>query len=170
MPAFALTLSGPAGRTLPPMRPRPIHVLLCVAIAASACGRVPEADREAAVETVRRNVRLTQEKKIDEMMETIHPQSPAFAGTRAAITDLVKDYDLQCELAAVDVIGGGHGDVRVRFEQITGRSKGGIAEPKTRLAGVHVLKKDGGAWKIYDTEVISADVLDPPAEEKADTP
>jgi len=30
-----------------------------------------------ALETVRRNVRLMQEKKIDEMMETIHPQSPA---------------------------------------------------------------------------------------------
>jgi len=35
-------------------------------------------------------------------------------------------------------------------------------EPKTRLAGVHVLRKDGGTWKIFDTEVISTDVADPP--------
>ena len=152
------------------MRPRPIPVLLCVVIVASACERVPKADRDAAVETVRRNVRLTQEKKIDEMMETVHPQSPAFAGTRTAITDLLKEYDLKCELAAVEVIGGRNGEVRVRFEQITERSKGGIAEPKTRLTGVHVLKKDGGAWKIFDTEVINADVIDSPVEEKANTP
>jgi hypothetical protein len=38
-------------------------------------------------------------------------------------------------------------------------------EPKTRLIGVHVLKKDSGAWKIFDTEVISAEVIDPLPEE-----
>ena len=138
------------------------HALLCAALAIAACERVPKAEREAAVETVRRNVRLLQEKKIDEMMETIHPQSPAFAGTRQEVSDLVKEYDLQCELNAVEVIGGRSGEVRVRFEQITGRKKGGIAEPGTRLTGVHVLRKDGAAWKIFDTEVIGADIVDPP--------
>jgi hypothetical protein len=147
------------------MTPRTIHALLCVAIAAAACDRVPKADRDAALDTVRRNVRLTQEETIEEMMETIHPKSPAFEGTRTAVTELAKEFDLRCELTAVDVIGGRRGEVRVRFEQITERKKDGIVEPKTRLVGVHVLRKDDGAWKIFDTEVISADVVDPPPED-----
>ena len=148
------------------MTSRTTHALLCAALAIAACERVPKADRDAAMDTVRRNVRLLQEKKIDEMMETIHPQSPAFAGTRKEVSDLVKEYDLKCELAAVEAIGGRSGEVRVRFEQITERKKGGVAEPRTRLTGVHVLRKDGAAWKIYDTEVIAADMVDPPVEEK----
>ncbi len=158
------------------MTSRTTHALLCAALAVTACERVPKADREAALETVRRNVRLLQEKKIDEMMETIHPRSPAYEGTRTEITNLVKEYDLKCELAAVDVIGAKRGEVRVRFEQITERMKGGIAEPKTRLIGIHVLKKDGATWKIFDTEVIGGDVIEPlptgpeSIEEKAVTP
>ena len=148
------------------MSPRTIYLLLCVALVAAGCGRVPQADRDAVLETVRRNVRLLQEKKIDEMMETIHPQSPAFAGTRTEVGDLVKEYDVKCNLAAVDVVGGRSGEVRVRFEQITERTKGGIVEPKTRLTGVHVLRKDGAAWKIFDTEVIAVDEVEPPEEEK----
>ena len=74
------------------------------------------------------------------------------------------------------MLGARKGDVRVRFEQTTERTKGGVIEPKTRLAGVHVLRKDGGAWKIFDTEVINAEVIDPlpdepdTAEEKVATP
>jgi hypothetical protein len=148
------------------MTPRTIHALLCIAIAATACERVPKAERDAALETVRRNVRLLQEKKIDEMMETIHPQSPSFAGTRTEVADLVKDYDLKCDLAALDVIAARGDVIRVRFEQVTERRKGGVADLKTRLTGVHVLKKDGGAWKIFDTEVISVDEVDPLPEAK----
>ena len=148
------------------MTPRTTHALLCAALAIAACECVPKAERDAAIETVRRNVRLMQEKKIDEMMETIHPQSPSFAGTRKEVADLVKEYDLKCELAALDVIGARSGEIRVRFEQITERTKGGVAEPKTRLTGVHVLKKDGGVWKIFDTEVIGVDEVDPQPEEK----
>ena len=148
------------------MTPRTIPALLCVALAIAACERVPKAERDAAIETVRRNVRLMQEKKIDEMMETIHPQSPSFAGTRTEVADLVKDYDLKCELAALDVIGARSDVIRVRFEQITERTKGGVVELKTRLTGVHVLKKDGGAWKIFDTEVIAVDDVNPLPEAK----
>ena len=147
------------------MSPRTIYLILCVALVAVGCGRVPQADRDAVLETVRRNVRLLQEKRIDEMMETIHSQSPAFAGTRKSVTELTKEFDLKCDLERLEVVGARRGDVRVRFEQITKRKKGGVAEPRTRLAGVHVLRQEGGVWKIFDTEVISAEVVDPLPEE-----
>ena len=148
------------------MTPRTTHALLCAALAITACERVPKADREAAVETVRRNVRLLQEKKIDEMMETIHPQSAVFAKTRTSSAELAKEFDFKCELTSLEVLGKRKGDLRVRFEQITERKKGGVIEPKTRLIGIHVLRKDGATWKIFDTEVIGADLVDPPEEEK----
>jgi murein L,D-transpeptidase YcbB/YkuD len=143
------------------MTSRTIQVLLCIAIIAAGCERVPPADRDAALETVRRNVRLLQEKKVDEMMTTIHPQSPAFAPTRTSITELMKEFDLKCELTLLKVEGARKGDLRVRFEQITQRIKAGVAEPRTKMSGVHVLRKDGEAWKIFDTEVIAADLIDP---------
>ena len=154
------------------MTPRTIHALLCVAIFAAGCNRVPKADRDAALETVRRNVQLLQEEKVEEMMATIHPQSPAYAPSRTSVAELVKEFDLKCELTALEVLGMRKGDVRVRFEQITERKKDGVSEPKTRLVGVHVLRKDGEPWKIFDTEVINADLVDPlpedaePPEEK----
>lgn len=161
--AFPLSLD-PARRymtRLPPMTPRMIQTLLCVAIVAAGCHRVPQADADAAMETVRRNVRFLQEEKIEEMMATIHPQSPVFAATRTSVTDLVKEFDLKCELTSLEVLGEKKGDVRVRFEQITERKKGGMIEPKTRMIGVHVLRKDGEAWKIFDTEVINVELIDP---------
>ena len=154
------------------MTPRTIQTLLCLALLAAGCHRVPKADREAALETVRRNVQFLQEKKIEEMMATIHPQSPVFAQTRTSVAELMKEFDLRCELTALEVLGEKKGDLRVRFEQITERKKGGVIEPKTRLVGVHVLRKDGGAWKIFDTEVIHVELVDPlpedpePSEEK----
>lgn len=157
---------------LPLMTPRMIQTLLCVALVAAGCNRVPKADADAAMETVRRNVRFLQEEKIEEMMATIHPQSPVFAATRTSVTDLVKEFDLKCELTSLEVLGEKKGDVRVRFEQITERKKGGVIEPNTRMIGVHVLRKDGEAWKIFDTEVISVELIDPlpedpePPEEK----
>lgn len=152
------------------MSPRPIYLILCVATAGAGCGRVRPTDRDAVMETVRRNVRLLQEKKIDEMMETIHPESPVFAGTRKSVTELTTDFDLQCNLERLEVVGVRKGDVRVHFEQITERKRGDAAEPKTRLVGVHVLRKDGGAWKIFDTEVINAELIVSLPEEDGVTP
>lgn len=146
---------------LPLMSPRTFHVLLCVALFAAGCNRVPKADRDAALEVVRRNVQFLQEEKVDELMATIHPQSPAFAATRASVTELVKEFDLKCELSALDVVGSSNGDLRVRFDQLTERKKDGVVEPRTRMVGMHVLRKDGDAWKIYDTEVINVEVVDP---------
>ena len=158
------------------MTPRTIQTLLCVALLSAGCNRVPKADRDAAIETVRRNVQFLQEKKIEEMMATIHPQSPVFAQTRTSVAELMKEFDLKCELTALEVLGETKGDLRMRFEQITERKKSGVIEPKTRLVGVHVLRKDGEAWKIFDTEVINVELVDPlpedpePPEEKPATP
>ena len=151
------------------MTTRTTHALLCVALAGAGCERLPKSEQDAAVDVVRRNVRFLQEKKIDEMMETIHPQSPAFAPTRVSVTDLMKEYDLKCELTSLDVIGAKKEEVRVRFEQTTERKIGEVIEPRTRLTGVHVLRKDGAEWKIFDTEIISADVIDPLPEEPEPT-
>ena len=158
------------------MTPRTIQTLLCVALLSAGCHRVPKADQDAAMETVRRNVQFLQEKKIGQMMATIHPQSPVFAQTRTSVTELMQEFDLQCELTALEVLGEKKGDLRMRFEQITERKKGGVIEPKTRLVGVHVLRKDGAVWKIIDTEVINVELVDPlpeapePPEEKPAIP
>ncbi|HZJ14664.1 MAG TPA: hypothetical protein VFD27_06425 [Chthoniobacteraceae bacterium] len=139
------------------------HPFLCAliftALFAGACQRAANVDREAAIEVVRRNSQFMQEEKIDEMMATLHPQSPTFAQTRAIMEGLAKKFDLKCELTGLEVVSATPDEVRVRFDQTTSKVKGEGGFPSSRVVGIHLLKKDGNAWKIYSTEVISTQVL-----------
>jgi len=144
------------------MTHRFLYALVCTALAVSGCQRAPKVDREAALEVVRRNAQFMQEEKIDEMMKTIHPQSPVFAGTRTAMENLAKKFDLKCELSGLEVVSASEDEIRVRFAQKTEKIKGDGEFPTTRLVGIHTLKKDGDAWKIFATETISTEVLDTP--------
>ena len=146
------------------MKPRFPFALVCTALFAGACQRAVNVDREAAIEVVRRNSQLMQEEKIDEMMATLHPQSPAVAETRTAMEGLAKKFDLKSELSAVEVVSARSDEVRVRFDQTISKVKGEGEFPSSRVVGTHVLKKDGNAWKIFSTEVISTEVLDAPEE------
>ena len=138
--------------------------VVCTALFAGACQRAANVDREAALEVVRRNSQFMQEEKIDEMMATLHPQSPTFAQTRAIMEGLAKKFDLKCELTALEVVSATPDEVRVRFDQTTSKVKGEGGFPSSRVVGIHLLKKDGNAWKIYSTEVISSQVLGAPDE------
>jgi hypothetical protein len=144
------------------------HPFLCAlvgtALVAGACQRAANVDREAALEVVRRNAQFMQEEKIDEMMATLHPQSPTFAQTRAIMEGLAEKFDLKCELKALEVVSATPDEIRVRFDQTTSKVKGEGGFPASRVVGIHLLKKDGNAWKIYSTEEISAEVLDAPDE------
>jgi hypothetical protein len=146
------------------VKQRIIVSLVCAALAAGGCRRAANTDREAALEVVRRNSQLMQEEKIDEMMATLHPQSPTFAQTRTIMEGLAKKFDLKCELTALKVVSARPDEVRVRFDQTTSKVAGEGGFPASRVVGIHVLKKDGNAWKIYSTEVISTEVLDEPDE------
>ena len=136
-----------------------LFALACAALVASGCQRPAKVDREAAIDVVRRNAQFMQEEKIDEMMTTIHPESPVAPQTRTAMEGLAKEFDLKCELAALEVISERPDEVRVRFDQTTSKIKGEAEFPTTRMVGIHTLKKDGHAWKIFATETISTEAV-----------
>jgi hypothetical protein len=145
------------------MKQQFLYIIVCIAFATVGCQRAANADRDAALDAVRRNLQFMQEKKIEEMMATIHPQSPSFAGTRIAMESL-KDFDLKCELASLEVVSSRPDEIRVRFDQKTEKKKGAEKAPTTQVVGIHTLKKDGNVWKLFGTEVISTEVLDTPPE------
>jgi len=146
------------------MKHRFLCALVCAALGAGGCQRGSKPDREAALEVVRRNAQFMQEEKIDEMMTTIHPQSPVFAGTRTAMENLAKKFDMKCELSGLEVVSANEEEIRVRFDQKTSKVKGDGEFPTTRLVGIHTLKKDDNVWKIFSTETISTEVLEAPDE------
>ena len=145
------------------MKQQFLYPAVCFALATASCQRGSKVDANAALDVVRRNSQFMQEKKVEEMMATIHPESAAFAGTRTAMESL-KDFDLECELVSLDVVSARADEVRVRFDQKTKKTKGAEKLPTTRVVGIHVLKKDGDVWKIFETEVISTEVLGAPPE------
>ena len=138
--------------------------LLAAALALAGCHRTSQADKDAALDVVRRNAQATQDEKIDEMMATMHPQSPAFAETRRIMEDMAQRFDLKCVVSGLDVLTATNEEMRVRFVQTLEKVKGDEPFPKRKITGIHVLKKDGGVWKIFGTEVLRVEEFAEPEE------
>jgi hypothetical protein len=51
-------------------------------------------------------------------------------------------------------------EAKVRFSQVT-RKISGPEFRDNRVSGVHVLRKLNGEWKLFDTERIKVDYLEP---------
>lgn len=140
------------------------RLLLLPLLATAACQRITPADRAAALETIRRNLAATQGEKIEEMMATIHPKSPFREETRAQTAGLFERFDIRYELTTLEIVAEKRDELRVRFEQVMEKTAGEEPFPKCKVAGVHVLRRDGGEWKIFDGAIMSRDELEPAAE------
>jgi hypothetical protein len=119
----------------------------------TSCGKPSQADQQIALEVVRRNVQAMQSGNVEEVLKTVHPQSPGYAQTRQVLEDLFKRFQLSCELEELTVESVSREGVRAGFVQVTDKVSGDDGFQKNRLRGTHMLKKDGATWKLWQTEV-----------------
>jgi hypothetical protein len=134
---------------LPPI---PAAILVSTTLAVSACQRVTESDKVAAVETVKANVVAMQAKNMDAIMATIHSQSPHFEQTKMITQRMFELYDIDYKLETVEVETATPDTIRVRFAQKMSKTRGPEEFVSGTMTGVHVLRRDGGSWKLWATE------------------
>ena len=117
-----------------------------------------ERDIEAAKLTLEENIRTLNEEDLEAHMATIDEESAVFEPTKATLEVLIKTYDLETEITAVEVVESDADTIKIRAEQITKKISGPEFRDN-RLKAVHTLKKRDGKWKISATEIESIEYL-----------
>ena len=102
----------------------PALLLAWAAFALSACSPKPIIDENAVFSTVRENVNAMQNKDINGVMATIHPDCPAYANTKEDLGELFKKYDLRFTLTDLKMVSATPEEVKVSFEQKTEKISG----------------------------------------------
>jgi len=123
----------------------------CATFFVPACAPKPMVDENAVFTSVKDNVNAMQNKDLEGVMATVHPDSPSFGSTREVLQDLFKKYDLRITLSDLKIVSATPEEVKVSFVQKTERLKGPVDLQSSVCDGVHTLRKDHGKWKIYNT-------------------
>lgn len=135
-------------------------LILFLVLITTGCERVTQADKDAAIAAVRRNVEAMQQEKVEEVLATVHPESPSYEQTRQIVNDIAEKFQLRYELSGLQVELATPDTIRVAFEQVTESAGEADEFPANKVFGVHLLKKDKGTWKIWATEVRRVERLD----------
>jgi hypothetical protein len=144
------------------MPPRALLVVLALPLLSvfTGCGRVSKGDHQAAIDCVRANLAAMQKGDMAAVAETLHPKSPGFLNTPEVMKSIMAQYKLSYELEECAVERATSAGIHVRFVQVTKRIAGPEDFPDSRMEGVHILKRDRRAWKIWFTQVRTTESLD----------
>ncbi len=126
-------------------------IFTCVAFFFPSCTPKPIVDENAVFSSIKDNLNAMQNNDTEGVMATIHLESPSYGSTREVLQDLFKKYDLRFTLTDLKVVSATPNEVQVSFVQKTERLKGPEDLQSSICDGVHTLRKDGGKWKIYNT-------------------
>ena len=119
-------------------------------LALFACDK-PIADKEVLFGVIHENVHALEKKDVETVMATIHPDSPAFAGTKDAVEEMFKSVDLKYTLSDLRIESATPEEVKVSFKQKTEKIGERGQFVSNIVEGIHTLRPDKGRWKIYKT-------------------
>lgn len=144
------------------MPPRPLLLAssLVFLMLAAGCQRVSKTDEEAAIAAVRANTEAMNNADLEGAMATIHSKSPSFDRSRAQTATILEQFRLSCLLEDVKVEKTGPDGITVRFVLVTRKISGDEDFPDNRVTGLHLLKRDGEAWKIWSTQPLTSEKLE----------
>ncbi len=142
------------------MPPRALAFVLTTLMFLASCGKITQSDHQAAVDCVQANLAAMQKGDMAAVVETLHPKSPGFLNTPEVMKSIMARYKLSYELEGCEVERATDAGIHVRFLQVTKRIEGPEDFPDSRMEGVHILKRHGGKWKIWFTQVRTTESLD----------
>ena len=132
-------------------------IILFMISLVAACSSKKEYTTPESV--VKANIQYLNEKDIDNVMSTIHPQNPDFELVKENITKLLNRYDLNYKLLDTKILEQNDNEVKIRFTQEVKKIKGPDFKDNI-TTGVHTLRKDGDSWRIYSTDMMKVESLD----------
>jgi ketosteroid isomerase-like protein len=108
---------------------------------------------------VRTQTKALNRRDANAALAVMHPDAPGLAATRQTTEQFVQTYDLIYMLQNLALESVSETEAKVRFTQVTQRASGPEFR-NNRVTGIHTLRKHGGAWKLYSTQVLSIDYLE----------
>ncbi len=144
------------------MKMLPAMVWLALALAGAACARKPKdaATIEPLRAVIEANLSAMQRGDTIAVMATIHPESPDYSQTVAAVEGIAK-MPVAFKFEKVEITSADEREAKVDYIQLTSRTSSAFAFRDNRVTGTHLLRKDKGAWKIYATRIRKLEYLDP---------
>lgn len=128
----------------------PSALALGLTLIFSACNK-PTASKEVIFGAIHENVHALEKKDIETVMATIHPDSPAFANTRAAVEEMFRSVDLKYTLSELRIESANPEEVKVSFKQQTEKTSERGRFENNIVEGIHTLRPDKKTWKIFRT-------------------
>lgn len=114
----------------------------------------------AVEESIKSQISALNREDVAGYMSYIHPDSPDSLATRDKLSRSFLEYDLRTTLEKVEPVTLTDGEAKASFVQLTEKLSG-PAFRNNRMTGTHILRKDGGVWKIFTTVQDKLDYLDP---------
>ena len=123
---------------------------LGMTLALFACDK-PIADKEVLYGVIHENVHALEKKDVETVMATIHPDSPAFAGTKEAVEEMFKTVDWKYTLSDLRIESATPEEVKVSYKLKMEKVGERGSFVSNIVEGIHTLRPDKGTWKIYKT-------------------
>lgn len=114
----------------------------------------------AAKKVLQQNLVACRDENLRAMLGTLHPKSPAYEQTRQSMQNLFARYDLQYELLSCHYVGRDRDYVVVRATQKCTK-KAGPAFHDNVLDVLHIFRKHGEDWKLWQTAILQVQYLPP---------
>jgi hypothetical protein len=144
-----------------------VGVLLLAALGRQVQSQGPEATptptphpKTAIIGVIRENIAATNAKDVERYMATIHPKASGRAAMRSALKEMFTRGDYSSAVYNVKLLEVSDEEARVSFTLITKQISGPSGFRDNQVDGVWILRKDDGAWKLYDQEVDNVTYLD----------
>ncbi len=102
------------------------------------------------------NLEASRQEDLETYMYTLHKESPHYEATRELMKNTFANYELDYELNEISVSALKGMTAQVRFSQSTLRISGPEFQDN-HVTGIHVLRKDRGKWKIFNTRLINVE-------------
>jgi len=107
------------------------------------------------------NIRASNTKDMDRYMGTIHSRSPVYNSTKKGVEEAFSDqFTLSYRVSDVYIIEQSNDRATVHFVLTTRLVSGPISFRDNRVTGEMALRKEDGAWKIYNQKVDNVEYLD----------
>jgi tetratricopeptide (TPR) repeat protein len=119
----------------------------------------PETAVEDVTDVIIQNIIASNNEDFDRYMATIHSKSPGYEATAQMLSTIFGDYDLTYQISELEVVEQTSREAQVNFV-LTTRKVRGPEFQDNQVSGRMILKKDNGAWKIYDQKIENVQYLD----------
>ena len=115
---------------------------------------VDSKDAEEIIAVIKENIAATEAEDKKRVIKTMHKDSPQINSTIQGMDFIFANYDMKFDLEQAKILEVNGDEAKVYYKQTT-RAIKGDGFPPTRITGIHHMKKEKGAWKLFKTEYLS---------------